>query len=146
MEFAIVSACLLGLKCRYDAEASPNPSIIERIEQGDLLAIPVCPEQMGGLPTPRIKCEIKGGDGGDVLSGEAVVLDEEGKDRTKNFLQGAYAVLRIAKMLKIEVAYLKQKSPSCGFGFIKSGGKTVSGNGVTAELLFRYGMRVVPVD
>jgi len=146
MEIALVSACLLGIECRYDGRSTPNAFLLERIRKGLLLPVPVCPEQLGGLPTPRAPNEIDRGDGEDVLAGRARVVDSDGLDRTENFLRGARQTLALAQLLSVKVAYLKQKSPSCGFGFIKRGGETVPGNGVTAALLLRHGIRVVPVD
>lgn len=133
----IVSSCLAGLKTRYNGEASPNSWVIELVSQGK--AIPVCPEQSGGLPTPRNCATIIHGDGKDVIHGKARVLTEEGKDVTENFLRGARETLRIAKIVAAKEAVLKNGSPSCGCGH-------KSGLGVTAALLKANGIRVVGVD
>jgi len=146
MDVVLVSACLVGVECRYDGATRLCASLIERTKGGGAIVVPVCPEQLGGLPTPRAPNEIVGGDGADVLDGSAVVRDSDGVDRTENFLRGARQTLAIARLLNIKTAYLKQRSPSCGFGFIKRGDEVVCGNGVTAELLARNGIKIVAVD
>jgi len=90
----IVSACLAGVRCRYDGEDREDPKVLELLAGGE--AVPVCPEQLGGLPTPRSRAEFVGGDGEDVLDGRARVVSEEGVDVTDFFLRGAEEVLRIA--------------------------------------------------
>ncbi len=98
--------------------------------------IPVCPEQLGGLPTPREPAEIR----------EGRVITKSGKDVTENFKRGAEEVLKIAKMFGIKEAVLKQGSPSCGCGRIYDGtfsGKIVEGDGVTVALLKRHGIKVI---
>ena len=101
---------------------------------------------LNSFSTPRAPNEIIGGDGGDVLDGRAMVKDSNGVDRTENFLRGAHQTLAIARLLNTKTAYLKQRSPSCGFGLIKRGKEVVRGNGVTAELLARNGIKIVAVD
>jgi len=146
MDVVLVSACLVGVECRYDGASKPSVSLIEQIKCSGVVVVPVCPEQLGGLPTPRAPNEIIGGDGGDVLDGRAMVKDSNGVDRTENFLRGAHQTLAIARLLNTKTAYLKQRSPSCGFGLIKRGKEVVRGNGVTAELLARNGIKIVAVD
>jgi len=139
----IVSACLIGVKCRYDGSDALNDWVIELSNRFKL--IPVCPEQLGGLPTPRKCCEIVGGDGFDVLKGNARVLSEDGIDLTERFLRGAYETLRIAKTLNVERAILKDLSPSCGVECIYDGtfsGKVRRGVGVTTALLIMNGIEV----
>jgi len=105
----------------------------------------VCPEQLGGCPTPRDPCEIAGGDGGDVLDGRCAVISWTGADMTEKFIKGAYETLKIAKACGAKKAILKARSPSCGAGRIYDGtfsGKTIPGNGVAAELLIRNGIEV----
>ncbi len=144
----LVSACLLGLNTRYDGTSAENAEIIAN-KDGDIY-IPVCPEQLGGLPTPRPRAEIKEGTGADVLSWYASVIDETGTDRTYQFIAGAEEVLKIARLTGATEARLKEKSPSCGAGLIKQGGKEsdneVSGPGVTAALLIREGFLVIGFD
>ena len=113
--------------------------------------IPVCPEQLGGLKTPRAGCGILGGDGKDVLSGKAKVLDRRGEDLTENFIRGAEETLKIAKLYDIKKAIFKQGSPSCGSGLVfrwkEENGKWRNcrrkGNGVTTALLKRSGIEVL---
>lgn len=139
----IVSACLAGINCKYNGGSNENSEIRELVEKG--LAIPVCPEQLGGCPTPRPTAEISGGAGADVLDGRCKVLRKNGDDATSEFVKGATEVLKIAKMVHADKAILKSKSPSCGCGMIYDGtfsGKLKDGNGVTAELLIRNGLAV----
>lgn len=91
----IVSSCLAGRPCRYDGTAKPNEKIMRMVREG--VALPVCAEELGGLPTPRKPCEIIGGDGMDVLDGKAYVQTEDGADKTAEFIAGANAVLALAK-------------------------------------------------
>jgi uncharacterized protein YbbK (DUF523 family) len=130
----LVSACLAGVKCRYDGSAKPCKKVIELVKKGQ--AIPVCPEQLGGLPTPRIASEQKGNK----------VFNKEGKDLTKEFEKGAQEALNIAKIAGCKEAILKSKSPSCGFGLIYDGsftGKLIKGDGVFAELLKANNIKVM---
>ena len=96
--------------------------------------IPVCPEQLGGLATPRTAADMVGGDGHDVLAGKAKVLNREGIDVTNQFIRGAKQCLAIAQAQGIETAFLKAKSPSCGLQ---------PKIGVTAALLTQHGIRVI---
>ncbi len=108
-------------------------------------AIPVCPEQLGGLPTPRNPAEIVGGDGDDVLDGKARVIDLEGNDVTRQFLAGAEQALQLAQKVGATVAILKENSPSCGSSHVYDGsfsGNKKPGVGVTAALFRRNGIRV----
>jgi uncharacterized protein YbbK (DUF523 family) len=143
----LVSACLLGIKCKWDGKIEPDKKIIKLLKKEIL--IPVCPEQLGGLPTPRKPCGIFGGKGEDVLDGKAKVLSAgDGEDFTKNFIEGAKETLKIAKIFGIKEVILRQGSPSCGFGKTwqldeKFKNRKVGGNGVTAALLKRYGIKVL---
>lgn len=109
------------------------------------LIIPVYPEQLGGLPTPRSRSEINGGDGFDVLQGQARVVNSGGKDVTQFFLKGAKETLKIARLNNIKKAYLKERSPSCGTLKIISKKKVKSGPGVTAGLLMERGIEVIGI-
>jgi uncharacterized protein YbbK (DUF523 family) len=129
----IVSACLAGVKCRFNGKASPCAKVISLVRKGK--AIPVCPEQLGGLPTPRPAAEQRKGR----------VVDARGKDYTAAFAKGAKEGLKIAKMAKCRVAILKSKSPSCGCGLVYDGtfsNKLKKGNGVFAAMLKRNGIKV----
>lgn len=142
----IASACLAGVKCRYDGEARPDKRIAEMHKQG--LVKLVCPECLAGLPSPRCPSEIVDGDGADVLDGRARVLAQDGGERTADFILGAELTLKAAIRLGSKRAWLKAKSPSCGCGRIYDGSfsETLrSGDGVTAALLKRNGVEVVEV-
>ena len=133
MENILVSACLLGVACRYDGKRKPNEAVIALKEKYNL--IPVCPEIMGGLPTPRLPSEIRG---------KAVIM-ENGEDVTDKYSKGAEETLRLARLFGCGKAVLKEKSPSCGSGRIYDGtfSKTLTeGNGVTAGMLLANGIRV----
>ncbi|MEM0095346.1 MAG: DUF523 domain-containing protein [Candidatus Bathyarchaeia archaeon] len=130
----LCSACLLGIKCRYDGKDCRNEKVVELLKIE--LLIPVCPEQLGGLPTPREPAEIFGGK----------VLTKSGRNVTENFIRGARETLKIVKLLGVKEAVLKQGSPSCGCGRIYNGtfsGKTVEGDGITAALLKKHGIKVI---
>ncbi len=134
----LVSACLAGVNCRYDGRASVDERVIELVNQGK--AIPVCPEQLGGLSTPRISCELVN------QPGDRKIINKEGIDRTEEFQLGAERTLAIAKALGISKAIMKSKSPSCGCGQIYDGtfsGTLIPGNGMAAELLLQNGIEVI---
>jgi uncharacterized protein YbbK (DUF523 family) len=139
----IVSACLIGINCKYSGGHNYRDTIALLVRDGK--AIPVCPEQLGGLETPRPPVELVGGDGAGVLDGKCRAMTHDGNDRTGAFIRGAEETLTIARLCGAECAILKAKSPSCGFGKIYDGsftGKLREGNGVTAELLARNGINV----
>ena len=137
----LVSACLAGLNTRYDGTNCCKRYFKSLVAQGK--AFPVCPEQLGGLPTPRESIELAGGDGQAVLKGRIKAIGKKsGKDYTKNLLRGADEVLKIAAMLKIKKAFLKDGSPSCGSSYIKAEGRKIKGKGVTAALLSNAGIEV----
>jgi len=143
MERILVSACLLGVRCRYDGADNLTPEVVGQAAVRCL--IPVCPEVLGGLPTPRPRAEVVGGDGVDVLAGRARVVTCEGRDVTDAFLRGAREVLRVARVLGAREAWLKGRSPSCGVSRIHDGSfsrRTRPGPGVTAALLAREGVRL----
>jgi len=130
----LVSACLLGVKCRYDGKSKPNKAVLA-LAQNEAL-IPVCPEQLGGRPTPRNAVEI--------LKGK--VVEPDGNDHTEEFKRGAEEVLKLAKITGCKKAILKSKSPSCGFGKIYDGtfsGTLTDGNGITAQLLYENGIEII---
>jgi uncharacterized protein YbbK (DUF523 family) len=119
----LVSACLMGLQTRYDGQI--KPCTLCRTFVKDAVWIPICPEQLGGLATPRIAADIINGDGNGVLDGSAKVYCKDGQDVTRQFVLGAYQVLNIAQNQRVDGIVLKSKSPSCG----------ISGRiGVTAAL------------
>ena len=141
----LISACLLGIKCAWDGKDNyKSDKVIELLNSETL--IPVCPEQLGGLKTPRIPQEIQGGTGEDVLDGKCRVLNRNGEDVTQEFITGAEETLKIARLLHIKEFISKSKSPSCGCGQIYNGTfsqKLIDGDGVTTALLKRNGIRVI---
>ncbi|KKO50815.1 DUF523 domain-containing protein [Paenibacillus sp. DMB20] len=140
----LVSSCLAGMEVRYNGTHSLNETIRELIEQNK--AVTVCPELLGGFSTPREPAEIIGGDGDDVLDGTAKVIERSGRDVTDMYIQGANAALRKARELEASAVVLKEYSPSCGSAMIYNGrfaNEKVAGNGVTAALLKRHGIKVI---
>jgi len=105
-----VSACLFGYNCRYNGKNKKNLALVARLESEEIL--PICPEQMGGLPTPRDPSNLLGGDGFGVLDGKARVVNIYGIDNTRAFINGAYAALAQIKAHNIIRCFLKDKSPS----------------------------------
>jgi uncharacterized protein YbbK (DUF523 family) len=143
MSMKLVSACLVGVRCAYDGNHRSNHDVLEQFKAGNL--IPVCPEQLGGQPTPRSTAEICGGTGVEVLNGNAEVLEEDGTNVTESFIKGAHEVLHIAQTLGITAAIFKARSPSCGCGSIFDGtfsSNLVPGDGVTTALLKLHGITV----
>lgn len=139
----LVSACLVGCHCRYDGDTNLINELKAMVERGE--AIPVCPEQMGGLATPRPPAQIVGGDGHDVLENTAKVITDSGADVTDQFVKGAQEALQMAKMVNATTAILKERSPSCGSSMVYDGsfsGKKKPGLGVTATLLRQHGLDV----
>ena len=141
----LISACLLGIKCAWDGQdIYKNDKAIE-LSNSEML-MPVCPEQLGGLRTPRAPQEIQGGSGEDVLDGKCKVLNINGEDVTQEFIAGAEETLKIVKLFRIEEFIGKSRSPSCGCGQIYDGTfsrKLIDGDGVTTALLKRNGIRVI---
>lgn len=134
----IVSACLVGINCKYSGGNNFNQKVFNLIKEGK--AIPVCPEQLGGLKTPRNPAEIK------IIDGKRHVINNQGEDVTENFERGAIEVLNLAQNLNIKTAILQPRSPSCGVNKIYSGnfdGKLIDGNGILAELLIQNGIKVL---
>ena len=130
----LVSACLLGVPCRYDGGAKPDGRVLALLARHE--CIPVCPEQLGGLPTPRPPAERRGG----------TVVTAEGADVTEQYRRGAACALRLYQLLGCKAAVLKERSPSCGCGAVYDGtftGTLTAGDGVTAALLRAHGIRVL---
>jgi len=130
----LVSACLLGLCCRYDGQGRACPGALRLAARHEL--VPVCPEQLGGLPTPRPPAEIRG----------ERVVSREGTDVTAAFQRGAREALRLCRVMGCDCAVLKANSPSCGRDQVYDGyftGTLVPGRGVTARLLIAHGIRVL---
>lgn len=129
----LISACLLGLPCRYDGASKPQPWVQALAARHQL--VPVCPEQLGGLPTPRAPSERQG----------EQVMSGAGEDVTAQYRRGAECALALCRLLDCGAAILKERSPSCGHGEIYDGsfsGTLTAGDGVTAELLLQNGIPV----
>jgi uncharacterized protein YbbK (DUF523 family) len=135
MKIYLASACLLGLKTRYDGKVKPSEACMKAVTGA--VCIPVCPEQLGGFPTPRAAADLVGGDGYDVLEGRARVIDRTGEDVTENFILGATQVLEIARLHAVEEIFLKAGSPSCGLS---------PKVGVTAALLEKEGFQILEME
>lgn len=130
----MISACLVGVNCRYDGRSSKNRCLLDSLK--GFLLVPFCPEQLGGLTTPRLRAEIR----------NDRVINELGEDVTDYFLKGAKESLKIAKRISPDIIVLKSKSPSCGKDKIYDGsfqGKIVEGSGITCKLLIENGFRVM---
>lgn len=128
---------MAGIECRYDCQSQERQEIIEMVQNGE--ALPLCPEQLGGLPTPRPPAEISGDK----------VLTINGDDVTSNYFHGAEEALKMAKLSGCTEAYLKSKSPMCGHGKIYDGshtGKLIQGDGVFARLLKKIGIKIISID
>ena len=131
----LISACLLGCPCRYDGKSKPIPEDIRALLESDTL-LPVCPECMGGLSTPRPPAEIVGGR----------VINREGRDVSAEYERGAREVLRLARLYRADGVILRDRSPSCGTHGIYDGTFTATlcdGMGITAALLCREGIRIL---
>lgn len=134
MKPILVSACLLGAACKYSGGDNLCPQVAAMAQ--DHALVPVCPEQLGGLPTPRTPAERQGDR----------VVTKDSRDVTEAYLRGAQEALKLAKLFGCDTAILKARSPSCGARAIYDGsftGTVVPGDGVTAELLQASGIRVL---
>jgi uncharacterized protein YbbK (DUF523 family) len=140
-ELVLVSACLLGINCRYNGNNKRDSRVLEWSK--DKLVIPICPELFTGLGFPRLAAEIDKGDGFTVLAGKARVILKDGKDVTKLFLNGAKDCLKMIRMYEPGLATLKDRSPSCGVNYIYNQGKLVRGAGVFTALLIRENWTVI---
>ena len=140
MEY-LVSACLAGVGCRYDGGHCEIPEIRRLVSEGG--ALPVCPEQLGGLSTPRIPAKIVGdGSGEAVWEGQARLIDAVGEDVTAAFVRGAQEAWKLARLVGAEKAILKERSPSCGVTQICRNEEAIPGEGVTCFLLRTHGICV----
>lgn len=135
-EKILVSACLIGTNCKYNGGNNYSDEVMEFLKDYEI--IPICPEQLGGLSTPRPASEIVGNN----------VINIEGNVVTQNYLKGAEEALKIAKMLGVKKALLKAKSPSCGNGKIYDGtfsGTLIDGDGITTKLLKENDIKVITI-
>ncbi|MFT5285594.1 MAG: hypothetical protein ACI8TQ_001759 [Planctomycetota bacterium] len=141
-EPVLVSACLVGVECRYDGAANLSESLLERLSRENFIPVPFCPEERGGLSTPRPAAWIEKENAAAVLAGESRVITNTGADVTDAFLSGAREALSTCERLNIKRAYLKERSPSCGVCQTHVDNQLVDGPGVTAELLQSAGIVV----
>ena len=141
----LVSACLLGHACRFDGKDKLVRELLDALRAEKAEAVPFCPEEAGGLGTPRPAAVLVGGDGEAVLDGTARVRNDRGEDVTTPFLEGARRALDAARVGGCQVAYLKERSPSCGCAQIHTEKGVVKGCGVTTALLRRAGIATISV-
>ncbi len=139
----LVSACLLGLDTRYDGSTRRNERVIAWLAAQDLIPVPVCPEQLGGLPTPRPPCQFESGDGHDILDGQGRLLTTDQREVSEAFRRGARETLKACRACGCQSALLKERSPSCGRHQVHRSGSIVAGQGVACALLLRAGIAVI---
>jgi uncharacterized protein YbbK (DUF523 family) len=138
MKKVLVSACLVGENCKYNGKNNYNEKVIEYLKDKEVIL--VCPEVMGGLPTPRLKSEI------DSTNDELVVINEFKDNVTSYFVEGAKKALKKALDNGVEEAILKAKSPSCGVNEIYDGnfnGTLIDGDGVFVRMLKEYNVKIM---
>jgi len=136
-----VSACLLGIRCRYNGGHKRNDRVLAFLR--DHRFVPVCPELLTGLPIPRPPAEIVSGSGPAVLRGEARVKLADGTDVTEAFVRGAREALQWVQLAGATHAILKERSPSCGARQIHQQGKVAAGQGMFAALLDEAGIKIL---
>jgi uncharacterized protein YbbK (DUF523 family) len=141
----LISACLTGRACRFDGRAAAQPDLVDALNAKSAEFVSFCPEEAAGLGTPRPAARLQGGDGEAVVDGRARVITEEG-DVTDAFLAGAHQAVACATREGCTVAYLKERSPSCGCAVIHTDDGLKRGCGVTAALLRRAGIATVSVS
>lgn len=145
-EPVLVSACLLGRACRYDGRDNADHELTAELARRGQVAVPFCPEEAGGLATPRPPAWITAEGAAAVLDGKAAVRTEKGADVTAAFLAGARAALDTCNAHGIRRAYAKERSPSCGVANTHVGGQLVDGPGITTAFLQRAGIEVEGVE
>ncbi|MEW6711100.1 MAG: DUF523 domain-containing protein [Candidatus Riflebacteria bacterium] len=145
----LISSCLLGLKCNYKAETSSAwqegffASVKKLVDAGACI-LPICPEQMGGMPTPRVPSELQN-TAVEIFEGKGRILNRDGEDVTDCFLKGAREAAYLAQIFSAKAAVLKSKSPSCGIKKIYDGnfaGRLIDGRGMTAQALYDASVRL----
>ena len=137
----VLSACLAGLRTRYDGSSRPHP-LLEALRAKGVL-VPVCPEILGGLGIPRLPCRFSGGDGAAVLRGEASIIDTNGTDRTISILRGAEETARVVELISPDLIIFKEGSPSCGIRRVDIEGNKQQGCGVATALVARSGIPMI---
>ena len=144
-ERVLVSACLLGRECTYKATHNDDRALARELAERGLEPVPFCPEEHGGLPTPRPPADLTG-PAEDVLDGKGQVVTHGGDDVTLAFARGASGALEVCQRLGLKRAFLKERSPSCGCASTHANGERVEGPGLTAALLRRHGVECVGVE
>lgn len=142
----LVSSCLCGINCKYSGGNNLNKKCLELLKEGKVIL--VCPEQLGGLSTPRLPAEIIGKSENILkdLNISDKIINKDNIDLTKQFLKGAKETLKIAKLYNISKAILKEGSPSCGVNYVYNGsftGEKIKGRGLTAEILMQNQIEVI---
>ncbi|MHC4971068.1 MAG: 2-thiouracil desulfurase family protein [Planctomycetota bacterium] len=145
MAKVLISACLTGRACRYDGRDARHVSLVDALGERSDDVVAFCPEEAAGLGTPRPAARLHGGDGEAVLDGRARVVTDEG-DATDAFLDGARQAVEYATEQGCTVAYLKERSPSCGCAAVHTDDGLTRGCGVTTALLRRAGIATVSVS
>lgn len=138
----LVSACLAGLRTRYDGQSKPDSRILDFFVRQGVVPVLVCPEQLAGLPTPRPRTCFTRGDGRAVLGGWGELYDANGERMNEVFIRGAEEALKTARLTCCEAAILKERSPSCGLHYVYLEAQTVPGCGVTTSLLRENGLKI----
>lgn len=146
LERVLVSACLLGRECRYDGRHNRDGELERELAARGLEAVPFCPEEAGGLGTPRAAAWIGEGGAAAVLDGRSRMVDERGADVTAQFVAGARGALELCRAEGLARAFLKERSPSCGCARTHVAGQVAEGPGVTAELLRRNGIAIEGIE
>ncbi|MFO8057276.1 MAG: DUF523 domain-containing protein [bacterium] len=137
----LVSACLLGVACRYNGTSKRHEKVIEYVK--DKRFVPVCPESLSGLPVPRLPAEFDRGDGTTLRSGKNRLFMRDGRDVTRPFLRGSSEAMKIARLAGATKAVLKDRSPSCGVYEVYNHGSIVKGVGCFTALLILDGIGVL---
>lgn len=145
-ERVLVSACLLGRECRHDGRAKTDRVLQRELVENDFVAVPFCPEEHGGLSTPRPAAWIERESAEAVLDGRDRVVTSEGRDVTRAFVAGAEGALAACRVHDLKRAYLKSRSPSCGVDDTHVAGIAVAGPGVTSALLRRHGIALTSIE
>jgi len=145
-EPVLVSACLLGVRCRYDGRDNADGALVRRLEANGQRALPFCPEEQGGLTTPRPAAWIEARDAAAVVDGHSRMVTDQGQDVTQAFVRGAQAALSTCQEHGITRAFLKERSPSCGTLRTHVDGRLTDGPGVTTEVLRRAGVQVEGIE
>lgn len=139
-EIILVSACLIGVPCRYNGTSALNEKLLEELREEVILAI--CPEVISGLGIPRIPFELPSLNYEKIIEGKEKILNKDNKDITDSILKGLFEIIEIVKLMRVKKAYLKEKSPCCGVSYIYINGIKKNGMGIFTYLLTKNGIKV----